>query len=350
MIGSGFVPGAEVLWNGEDRATGYVNSFMLAATIRASDVAEAGTAYVSVVNPPPGGGQSLEARIFTIVHPAPTLEGLEPASVWAGGSSFTLAVNGSRFAPGSVVQVAGVDLPTTFVSAERLEAPVPAAAIAHAGSPSVRVFTPDPGGGLSEPVLLAVEDDPYPTETSVSGLAGVWYRKTVTFTLVATDVGRGVWKTFYRIGEAGDYKEGTTVRVPAPANHSKDGLYLVRFYSVDEALNWEQPKEVSVGIDTRRPKTCVTSRTVKRGATLRPRYRVDDALSSRARDATLRVTNKAGKVVLRCYLGRPLTRRWRTGAGCKVTLPRGTYKMRVFAHDLAGNPQGGIRSGTLKVY
>ena len=39
VIGSGFVPGSTVLWNGEDRATGYINESMLAATIRAGDVA-----------------------------------------------------------------------------------------------------------------------------------------------------------------------------------------------------------------------------------------------------------------------------------------------------------------------
>ena len=169
VIGSGFVPGATVLWNGEDRTTGFVNSFMLAATIRASDVAEAGTAFVSVSNPPPGGGQSLEARVFTIIHPAPALERLEPGAAWAGGPSFTLAALGSRFTAGSVLQVAGVDLPTTFISPERLEARVPATAVAHAGSLSVRVFTPPPGGGLSQSALLAVEDDPHPPRTSVSG-------------------------------------------------------------------------------------------------------------------------------------------------------------------------------------
>jgi hypothetical protein len=62
------------------------------------------------------------------------------------------------------------------------------------------------------------------------------------------------------------------------------------------------------------------------------------------------VTNRAGKVVLRCDLGRPPTGSWRTGAGCKVTLPRGTYTMRVHARDLAGNPQAGTRSGVLRVY
>ena len=57
-----------------------------------------------------------------------------------------------------------------------------------------------------------------------------------------------------------------------------------------------------------------------------------------------------GKIVMRCDLGQPIMRSWRTGAACKVGLPRGTYRMRVFAHDLAGNAQSATTSGTLTVY
>jgi len=54
--------------------------------------------------------------------------------------------------------------------------------------------------------------------------------------------------------------------------------------------------------------------------------------------------------VWRCDLGQPATRMWRTGGACRVTLPKGTYRMRVLAHDLAGNAQSGTKSGTLTVY
>ena len=51
VIGSGFVQGSTVLWNGQTRDTGYISATMLTATIRASDVASAGTAFVSVSSP-----------------------------------------------------------------------------------------------------------------------------------------------------------------------------------------------------------------------------------------------------------------------------------------------------------
>jgi hypothetical protein len=352
VIGSGFVPGSTVLWNGEDRATGYINGSMLAATIRAGDVAAAGAAYVSVLSPGPGGGQSPAARVFTIVNPAPTLALLEPVFVWAGGSGFTLAVTGSRFTPASVVQWAGVDRPTVYISAERLEASVGAAEVAHAGATSVRVFTPAPGGGLSAPLFMDVRDDGIPPVTIVSGLKGTWHRATTTFMLTATDVGLGVERTFYRLGRSGDYSDGVKVTVKAPKDHSNDGLHTVQFFSIDKVLNWEFPvKQVQVGIDTRAPQTAVAGARVPRNGSLRARYRIADVTSPRAADAILVISTWPGKIVMRCDLGQPIMGSWRTGAACKVGLPRGTYRMRVFAHDLAGNSaQSAKTSGTLTVY
>jgi len=67
VLGSGFVPGSVVLWNGAGRPTQFVNQGQLQATIPASDIAFVGTASVQVLNPPPGGGLSI-ARVFTIAR------------------------------------------------------------------------------------------------------------------------------------------------------------------------------------------------------------------------------------------------------------------------------------------
>ena len=350
VIGSGFVQGSTVLWNGQTRDTGYISATMLTATIRASDVASAGTAFVSVSSPEPGGGQSPTAGVFTITNPAPLAIAVNPASVWAGGGPFQLIVTGDDFADSSVVQVAGIDLATTYVSAQHLEALVPAAAISHATDISVRVFTPTPGGGLSASVFLQVIDDNVPPVTNAVGLNGAWFNKTVTFDLVASDVGRGVERTFWRVGKTGEYNIGTKATVPAPANHSNDGAHIVQFFSIDGVLNWEAPpKEVQVIIDTRPPTTSIAAATVRWGGSLMPKYLVYDALSPRARDALLQILDAHGKVVQRYVLGRPVTRTWHTVSGCTVDVPRGIYRMRVLAHDLAGNAQSSTRSGVLTV-
>ena len=207
---------------------------------------------MSVLSPAPGGGQSPAARVFTIVNPAPTLALLEPVFVWAGGSGFTLAVTGSRFTPASVVQWAGVDRPTVYISPERLEASIIAAEVAHAGATSVRVFTPAPGGGLSAPLFMDVRDDGIPPVTVVAGSQDV---VSTPRRLLAGGHGRRAWRRAHLLPPRAVATLGRPqVIVTAPKDHSNDGLHTVQFFSIDKVLNWEFPvKQVQVGIDTRAP-------------------------------------------------------------------------------------------------
>jgi hypothetical protein len=59
--GTGFVPGSVVLWNGQSRATTFVNQTEVQATIKASDIAQASSGRITVRNPQPGGGLSAVA-------------------------------------------------------------------------------------------------------------------------------------------------------------------------------------------------------------------------------------------------------------------------------------------------
>jgi serine protease len=63
--GSNFVSNSAVQWNGLVRSTTFVSFTQLTASILASDIATAGTAAVTVVNPAPGGGTS-GSTTFTI--------------------------------------------------------------------------------------------------------------------------------------------------------------------------------------------------------------------------------------------------------------------------------------------
>jgi hypothetical protein len=56
--GSGFASTAVVNWNGLPRLTEMISSSQLKASISASDVSKAKTAWITVTNPPPGGGSS----------------------------------------------------------------------------------------------------------------------------------------------------------------------------------------------------------------------------------------------------------------------------------------------------
>ncbi len=156
--GSNFINGSTINWNGTALTTTFVNATQLTATIPAANITSAGTADVTVFTPTPGGGSST-SQTFTInvaTNPVPSLTSISPSSATAGGTSFTLTANGSNFSNGSVINWNGAALTTTFVSATQLTATVPSVNIATAGSASVTVFTPTPGGGTSSSVLFTI--------------------------------------------------------------------------------------------------------------------------------------------------------------------------------------------------
>jgi hypothetical protein len=196
--GSSFVPSAIVRWKGADRPTTFVSATQLRASIAAADIATAGTASVTVFTPSPGGGTSAPLT-FTIAAapataPVPVATSLSPASATAGTAAFNLTVNGSNFVPSSIVRWKGADRPTTFVSATQLRASISAADIATAGTASVTVFTPSPGGGTSAPLTftIATAQGPRLTVSATTVARG----GSVTVTLTGGQGGMGDWLAF----------------------------------------------------------------------------------------------------------------------------------------------------------
>lgn len=155
VMGSGFVSGATVRWNGADRSTTFVSAAQLTATIPASDLTTASTASVTVFNPAPGGGTS-GAQSFAISNIAPSLLNLVPSVAIVAGGAFTLTVNGANFVTDSVVRWNGNNRATTFVSATRLTAAIPASDSAAAGTARVTVYNGPPGGGASNEATLTI--------------------------------------------------------------------------------------------------------------------------------------------------------------------------------------------------
>jgi hypothetical protein len=89
-------------------------------------------------------------------NPAPTLTSLVPSGATAGGSAFTLTVNGTNFVSGSVVQWNGATRTTTFVNSTQLKGAISAGDIANPGSVPVTVVNPAPGGGTSNALSFAI--------------------------------------------------------------------------------------------------------------------------------------------------------------------------------------------------
>jgi uncharacterized repeat protein (TIGR01451 family) len=89
-------------------------------------------------------------------NPVPAITSLLPSTAAAGSGAFTLTVNGSNFVNGAVVNFNGNARTTSFVSATQLTAAILANDVASAGTPSVTVTNPSPGGGTSNPLTFTI--------------------------------------------------------------------------------------------------------------------------------------------------------------------------------------------------
>jgi len=89
-------------------------------------------------------------------NPVPSLKTLVPSSATHGGKTFTLTVNGSNFVNGCTVEWNGKGVSTTFVNSGQVTAKITAADIATAGSATVTVKNPAPGGGTSGALTFTI--------------------------------------------------------------------------------------------------------------------------------------------------------------------------------------------------
>ena len=84
-----------------------------------------------------------------------------PQTVFAGTPAFRLEVNGDKFTPDTKIYFNQSQMPTTFVTAQRIVAEVPAAMIASDGPKAIIVQSLD-GKAYSNQVILNVQAPPKP--------------------------------------------------------------------------------------------------------------------------------------------------------------------------------------------
>ncbi len=102
-------------------------------------------------------------------NPVPLInEPLVPDTVRPGSAGFTLTVNGTGFASGATVNWNGSARATTFVSSSRLKAAILSSDTSKAGTASVTVVNPAPGGGASNSAFFPIS---LPVNFELSGSA-----------------------------------------------------------------------------------------------------------------------------------------------------------------------------------
>ena len=113
-----------------------------------------------------------------VIIPSPTvaptppmsLFAITPQNVYEGSKGFRIELNGDKFDPQSRIYFNQVEVPTTFVNAQKLIADIPASSIASEGPRQVIAQTPD-GKLYSHQQILYVQPAPKPTFQYVGMIA-----------------------------------------------------------------------------------------------------------------------------------------------------------------------------------
>ena len=154
--GTNFVPTSRMQWNGSvDLLTTYVSSTQVKVIYPAQFLGPfAGSPYLSVVNPPPGGGRSYQVY-YPLNAPTPRIMALPTTSTAAGGFGITLEVDGSDFVGSTVAYWNGQPLSSGVYNAGQLFATIPASYLASPGMATITVSSGS-GTGFSNPLTFTI--------------------------------------------------------------------------------------------------------------------------------------------------------------------------------------------------
>lgn len=98
--------------------------------------------------------------------PTPTpdiiLAAVNPQSVYAGSNGFRLEIAGDRFTPDTKIYFDQQELPSSFISGQRMTADIPGVLIRNEGNPSIMAQTAD-GMKRSLPMQMTIQPPPKPT-------------------------------------------------------------------------------------------------------------------------------------------------------------------------------------------
>ncbi|HBR56214.1 MAG TPA: hypothetical protein DEA22_01885 [Blastocatellia bacterium] len=135
---------------------------------------DAGRNIFAFYEPPPPGSIPTQPTTFRTPEPTPTppifVAYVTPQNIYAGGRSFRLEINGEKFSRETRVYFSQTQLPTTFISEQRLAAEVPANMIMVEGSRQIYVQTAD-GKLFSNQLILNVQPPPKPQFQFVGAIA-----------------------------------------------------------------------------------------------------------------------------------------------------------------------------------
>ena len=155
-----------------------------------------------------GGGNSS--------NPTPAISTISPMSAAELGPAFKLMVAGTGFVQGSQVEWNQSALATTYVSSTSLTASVPASELIKAGSASITVVSPAPGGGTSNAVTFTIGNPAVLASiTPTSAMAG---SSALTVTVTGSNFLNGSQVEWNGTALSTTYVNATTLSAQIPAS------------------------------------------------------------------------------------------------------------------------------------
>jgi hypothetical protein len=251
VVGSNFLKNSVVNYNGVPRQTKFLNAQQLTIAISSGDIANPGTAAITVTNPASGAGGAETTNPVTLTILAanlqPVVGALIPASTTAGGPSFTLTLTGNNFTTNSIVTFGGSQLSPTFLSVTELQANIPASAIAVAGTPIVTVA--NPGGNPSTVVTFTV-NNPVPAATSISPPSVPAGNAALTLTVTGANFVQGSTVQVNDTSRTTTFVSPTSLTAALPASDfSHTGMLKVTVNNPNPAGGTTGPLELPVVTD-----------------------------------------------------------------------------------------------------
>ena len=279
---------------------------------------------------------------------------------------FTATDSGKPDVSGVAYTAYSLDESTNWTQGTSVSIPAPAD---HTGDGlhTILYRSADNAGNIEANESCTVKIDTTPPTTTDDADAA-WHNTPVTVSLTATDPNMpdasGVAATYYEI-DGGAWTEGTSLSIPAPADHSNDGIHTVSYYSTDNAGNTEATQSCTVKIDTTPPVISLAYLSVSHhqrhsgwgwhrsvvmrghqaswpvwscdGSCLDLSYRIDDNLSPTV-NVAIALLGSRGKVLQTISLGQCPTGVLEVYR-LPHKLPHGCSHLRLTATDLAGNAQ-----------
>ncbi len=234
LIGSGFLPGTSVSWNGAQRAASYISASALQIQVSAAEIAQPGAAVIAASNPAPGGGTS-PGVVFTIAapgsNPAPTIGQIAPSSITAGSLTapeLVVRVLGSGFVPGIQARWNGEARPTIYIGSTEARLSLSASDLTDAGSAAVTVETPGPGGGMSQAASFTIGapgSNPTPSIAHIGAAPGP--NGTITITIDGTDFVAGALVRWNGVNKTPTSVSATAIVLSLPASEYRSASVAV---------------------------------------------------------------------------------------------------------------------------